>query len=280
MLTGFAFQVYSCGYQQQVLSFLDSCSLASTPIPYWPAPDNAPDSCSCNYGSALNELQDSVWAESNCTSSAAGADAYDPDFTPCTCCGYSAAVSTLNSMCPGVNLSDFTNYYSTFDFDTSCSNMDLTQCSTLMTYEPPSSTFYSPNNLPDSGNETPSPVNTGTSITSPISGSVVMWTEPATTIAISAVSGSEQAEQASGSAGQPGQVAASSSSSNSKAAHTVEATQSTTDSVSSTNQPTSGSSSSEQGKSNAGGIYGDIPYTWMLPVFLLSCTTGLLGLWL
>lgn len=46
-------QVYSCGYDQLVTTMVESCVHRETDldaIPYFPAPDSAPGSCSCNQG--------------------------------------------------------------------------------------------------------------------------------------------------------------------------------------------------------------------------------------
>ncbi|CAD0095649.1 unnamed protein product [Aureobasidium mustum] len=46
-------QVYSCGYDQLVISMTESCANSEIDlqaIPYFPAPDSAPGSCSCNQG--------------------------------------------------------------------------------------------------------------------------------------------------------------------------------------------------------------------------------------
>ena len=46
-------QIYGCEYQSVVAQYFDLCPLAAAPVPYWPAPDNAPGGCSCNTGEVL-----------------------------------------------------------------------------------------------------------------------------------------------------------------------------------------------------------------------------------
>lgn len=50
-------QVYTCEYDQLVANAIDSCltssGLDNDGIPYYPAPDSAPGSCSCNQGNVL-----------------------------------------------------------------------------------------------------------------------------------------------------------------------------------------------------------------------------------
>ncbi|KAJ4153590.1 hypothetical protein LMH87_010073 [Akanthomyces muscarius] len=43
-------QVWGCQYQEYMVQYFRSCAVAKQPVPYFPAPNNAPAACSCNLG--------------------------------------------------------------------------------------------------------------------------------------------------------------------------------------------------------------------------------------
>lgn len=43
-------QVWGCQYQEYMIQYFRSCAIAKQPVPYFPAPNNAPAACSCNLG--------------------------------------------------------------------------------------------------------------------------------------------------------------------------------------------------------------------------------------
>ena len=97
-------QVYECEYQQYIFEYLNNCPLSETPgIPYFPAPDDAPDSCSCNLGKLFEAVNGTIFEYSTCEnnvsaatlSSLANGDATSnaEDAAVCACCAQSAALS-------------------------------------------------------------------------------------------------------------------------------------------------------------------------------------------
>jgi hypothetical protein len=100
-------QVYSCEYQLFIQQYFAICPSASEPIPFWPAPDNAPNRCSCDLGkvlqTTLSSRNDQVQCMRNVT------DRISSDVTnlsnlsngldiagqasDCACCGASASIS-------------------------------------------------------------------------------------------------------------------------------------------------------------------------------------------
>jgi hypothetical protein len=66
----FCFQIYGCEYQSLVASYFGLCPLAAMPVPYWPSPDNAPGSCSCNTGKVLEAYLAAESQSANCLQNA------------------------------------------------------------------------------------------------------------------------------------------------------------------------------------------------------------------
>ncbi|RAO67570.1 uncharacterized protein BHQ10_003582 [Talaromyces amestolkiae] len=90
-------KVYTCAYQyitSEYLLAIDRDHIQSAP--FYPAPADAPDSCSCNLGNSLinatlnHDTLYTCWAMNNKTQS-----------HECQCCVYSAAVSASYGICPG-----------------------------------------------------------------------------------------------------------------------------------------------------------------------------------
>jgi hypothetical protein len=100
-------QVYSCEYQLFVQQYFAICPSASEPIPFWPAPDNAPNRCSCDLGrvlqTTLSSRNDQVQCMRNVTDriSSDVTDLSNPSngldiagrASDCACCGASASIS-------------------------------------------------------------------------------------------------------------------------------------------------------------------------------------------
>lgn len=67
-LTYMCAQVYTCEYDELVAAMVDMCDVSggvdTNVIPYYPAPDSAPGSCSCNQGKLLLTLN-SITAQTN-----------------------------------------------------------------------------------------------------------------------------------------------------------------------------------------------------------------------
>jgi len=63
-------QIYGCEYQSLVANYIHLCQIMTLPVPYWPAPDNAPGSCSYNTGEVLEAALGSQTSELSCTRNA------------------------------------------------------------------------------------------------------------------------------------------------------------------------------------------------------------------
>ncbi|KAJ5325266.1 uncharacterized protein N7506_008368 [Penicillium brevicompactum] len=95
-----ASQVYSCEYQDTVMDFVSSCTNPNREgLPYWPVPDDAPGSCSCNLGKIdLKESQISdhiTQCANNETNLAQFSEVEDINNygKACLCCAYSGIIS-------------------------------------------------------------------------------------------------------------------------------------------------------------------------------------------
>ncbi|KAI1090483.1 hypothetical protein F5B19DRAFT_463213 [Rostrohypoxylon terebratum] len=185
-------QVYSCEYQETAGDIATYClNPRLHEIPFYPPPDNAPGSCSCNLGRLLT----SVYQTSNETETcgANGAEVVQglttgeiQTFTrACTCCSESAMLSAYWAVCPNTDpaLLGINEIYESLiandeDWPTCATDMEAFPCYSKLGFTPPggnsSGTFYEPNHFPSNGTETVS--NIAGSITSPVSGTMYTWT--------------------------------------------------------------------------------------------------------
>lgn len=100
-------QVYSCEYQLFVQQYFAVCPNAIEPIPFWPAPDDAPNRCSCSLGKVLqttltarkeqvscmrNVTDQTINEAGNLANLGNGLD-IAKQATDCACCGASASIS-------------------------------------------------------------------------------------------------------------------------------------------------------------------------------------------
>jgi hypothetical protein len=93
--------VYSCDYQQLVIFALQNCPIAALPIPFFPAPADAPGGCSCNIGQVYIAGQAAKSEQEKCSmnvTAAASANQITPIQATvaneaCTCCAASYPVS-------------------------------------------------------------------------------------------------------------------------------------------------------------------------------------------
>jgi hypothetical protein len=89
-------QIYGCEYQSLVISYAGLCQLIMTlPVPYWPAPDNAPGSCSCNTGEFLETYLGSQTSELSCAKNAEllSLGEIPARLEACACCGTGITIS-------------------------------------------------------------------------------------------------------------------------------------------------------------------------------------------
>jgi len=165
-------RVYGCEYQFLVANYFSLCNVASPPIPYWPAPENAPGGCSCALGLYTQALLNAYETSSECGL------AVNNTIKECGCCAKSVEVSAIFDICPdsdptllGVN--QLTNGSSIWS---SCGpSLNSVDCVADLGFEAPlgTGTLYNPTNLPTWGTKTISDLPGG--ITSPLSGATFTW---------------------------------------------------------------------------------------------------------
>ncbi|KAJ5166584.1 uncharacterized protein N7482_005365 [Penicillium canariense] len=206
-------QVYSCQYQLFVQQYFAVCPNAAEPIPFWPAPDNAPNRCSCSLGkvlsSTLSARNDQISCVQNVTDQTMNnlPDLSNlgniPDIartaTDCACCGASASMSAAWDVCPhtvptlaGADLwpiffpSNLPNLYTSipnWDWDTCDGTLGSTDCANIG-FSDPSNKFYKPGDFPSNGTSTL--YNVGGTVTAPPSGTVITWSQASATYTVTA----------------------------------------------------------------------------------------------
>ncbi|KAI5849574.1 hypothetical protein DFP73DRAFT_629780 [Morchella snyderi] len=96
--------IYSCEYAALAAEYTADRNLVTPePIPFWPAPANAPGACSCNIGEAFVNSSQLYLGSTGCTSLDI------PDLFGCACCSIDGALSALYAICPNNN-PDFLGY--------------------------------------------------------------------------------------------------------------------------------------------------------------------------
>jgi len=83
-------KIYGCEYQVLVADYFETCDQAVPPIPYWPAPPNAPGSCSCNTGEVFLTIKE---AETSLLICEEGALTSVTGLKDCFCCLESVSIS-------------------------------------------------------------------------------------------------------------------------------------------------------------------------------------------
>lgn len=78
---------FICEYQFLVANYFLLCNIASTPVPYWPAPGNVPGGCSCDMGAYTQLLLNASAASLKCGSN------FNNTIKDCSCCAKSVEVS-------------------------------------------------------------------------------------------------------------------------------------------------------------------------------------------
>jgi hypothetical protein len=78
--------------------YFEDCPTAVTPVPYWPAPDNVPDACSCNLGNVYMAVTNSITQGTSCKTNVSNTVSTDATNTveliaDCQCCAESSIVS-------------------------------------------------------------------------------------------------------------------------------------------------------------------------------------------
>lgn len=88
-------RVWECEYQEYMVSYFMNCNIAKQPVPYFPAPKNAPGACSCNVGQVYLNIQDVIQQTATCSNAADSGDAGNnlQQIEGCNCCEISGALS-------------------------------------------------------------------------------------------------------------------------------------------------------------------------------------------
>lgn len=88
-------RVWECEYQEYIISYLDNCPIGKLPVPYFPAPDDAPDACSCNLGKVHLAVNNAILQTATCSNNADSGDASAnvQQIQGCNCCEISGALS-------------------------------------------------------------------------------------------------------------------------------------------------------------------------------------------
>ncbi|KAI0113350.1 hypothetical protein F4814DRAFT_449797 [Daldinia grandis] len=186
-------QVYSCEYQTTAGDIATYClNPHLEDIPFYPPPDDAPGSCSCNMGKLLVSLYKTVDETETCGANGeeiAGQLSSDEELQTfpraCTCCSQSGMLSAFSQICPNTDpsLLGMDEIYQSLvasdeDWPMCATYMDAYPCDGTLGYTPPggndSAVFYEPGKFPPNGTATPS--NVAGSITSPVSGATYTWT--------------------------------------------------------------------------------------------------------
>lgn len=233
-------QVYGCEYQKTALNVVNICADSSTfeadnststdpadstdddspieelvgsyyakaGVPYFPAPADAPGSCSCNLVSAYTAVTLQIYAGSECASN----DTTGSISQTCGCCVYSGAYSALQQICPDTSAFDigidWLVEYSLANFSTSqCANPSVPPASCVADegfYALPdnSTSFLAYNALTSASAKA-----TGTlsalsgQVTSPASGYTVTWSVNKTPYTVTATSATVKPESSTSSSG-------------------------------------------------------------------------------
>ncbi|KAF8913233.1 hypothetical protein CPB84DRAFT_1841622 [Gymnopilus junonius] len=163
-----------------ITEYLVQCPIAKPPIPYFPIPDNAPDSCSCNLGKVNLAITSSAEQGATCSNNANGPDAASnvQEIEGCDCCELSSALSTMYAICPDTNpnliglpaIQQLATILET-PFDSCSASLSEFNCVSHLDFpDVPGGIFYNPSNLPLTGTATLS--NLPGTVTAPASGAV------------------------------------------------------------------------------------------------------------
>ncbi|VUC22163.1 unnamed protein product [Clonostachys rosea] len=203
-------RVYECEYQKYVYEYLKNCPTAKLPLPYFPAPDNAPDACSCNLGKVYQTFLNSLNEGTSCVKGssslgARGALGSINKMVACECCAMSGALSGIYETCPDtdpnlVGLSYVSQLETLYEqpFSSCGPYMSSYDCQKDLSFTAASS-FISPGNAVSTGKASLS--NGPGSVTSPGSGSVFSYTNLADSVVYTITAASASGNQNSGGSG-------------------------------------------------------------------------------
>ncbi|KAJ5392799.1 hypothetical protein N7465_011773 [Penicillium sp. CMV-2018d] len=186
-------RVYSCEYQNTVVDFLNVCITPNRDgLPYWPTPDDAPDSCSCNIGKIEKKeylITNQINECSNNRTNIDGMAVTDTDAMieyghACLCCGYSAIISAIWDTCPDNKPSLlgadewFAGALIPGHWEQCGPYLEKYDCAGDLGYARAdaggNTKFYHPSSMPSNGTKTMS--NVGGVVSTPVSGDTFTWT--------------------------------------------------------------------------------------------------------
>ncbi|KAJ4205912.1 hypothetical protein NW759_014389 [Fusarium solani] len=177
-------KVWECDYQEYIVSYLQNCPIAKLPVPYFPAPKQAPSSCSCNLGKVYLAIHDAIQQTETCSDNSDSADAGSnlQRMQGCSCCEISGALSSIVEICPDTDpkfagLAEISQLESQLNvqFDTCGKYMDTYDCSSQLSFSLDGvSTFYKPDDSLKTGTATLS--NGPGTVTAPASGHIFTYT--------------------------------------------------------------------------------------------------------
>ncbi|KXG50482.1 uncharacterized protein PGRI_069730 [Penicillium griseofulvum] len=183
-------QVYSCEYQSTVIDFLGVCLNPNRDgLPYWPTPDDAPDSCSCNLGKVelkeylinnqLTECSNNATNLNQMTDTQAMIDYGQA----CMCCGWSAIISAIWDTCPDTKPSLlsadewFAAVLNPGKWEECGPYLEAYDCANDLGFGRAdaggTNNFPRPNSMPTNGTKTMS--NVGGTVSTPVSGDTFTW---------------------------------------------------------------------------------------------------------
>ncbi|PTB71722.1 hypothetical protein M440DRAFT_1395438 [Trichoderma longibrachiatum ATCC 18648] len=177
-------RVWECEYQEYIIDYFLNCPIAKLPVPYFPAPNKAPDECSCNIGKVFLAIQEAIQETATCSNNANSGDASSnlQQIQGCDCCEISGALSSLYNICPDTdpkliglsNVSQLQSQLNT-DFNSCGSYLETYDCVADLGYSLDGvSKYYKPTDTVPSGTATLS--NAAGTVTSPASGTVFSYT--------------------------------------------------------------------------------------------------------
>ncbi|KAJ9481724.1 hypothetical protein VN97_g11744 [Penicillium thymicola] len=210
-------RVYSCEYQATVLDYLSFCRKPDRDgLPYWPTPDDTPDSCSCNLGQIYrkeylitNQMEECSNNQTNIGQMITDADAIIEYGQACACCAFSAYISAIWGTCPDTQPSLlaadewFAGVLNPGHWEECGPYLEKYDCAGDLGYGRADAggiaKFYPPSNLPPNG--TKSLYNMDGIISTPVSGNVLTWTLDSTlvhTVTVSSADATVTGTKASG----------------------------------------------------------------------------------
>ncbi|PNY18341.1 Uncharacterized protein TCAP_07545 [Tolypocladium capitatum] len=151
-------RVNECEYQEYVVDYLRYCPMVKIPLPYFPAPDDAPDACSCNLGKVFLAINSTIEQAGKCSRDVGGTDAFGnvQKIQGCDCCEVSGALSSIYGICPDtepklIGFSEVSKLEGLLNtpFDTCATYMSEFDCVSDLGFSHDTiHTYYKPNNLP------------------------------------------------------------------------------------------------------------------------------------